>query len=207
VKFINRSQAGELLASRLTAASHHPNVVLGLARGGVVVAAPISRTLRVPLDALLVKKIPSPHNPELAIGALAPDDVSVIDWRMAHRVGADEAYLGHKKEILKDFLRAKAMTYRKGRKPVDVRGREVILVDDGAATGATIEAAVAWLRAKKAKKIVVALPVAPPEVVVKITPEVDDVIVLDTPEDLGAVGEYYDEFGEVADEEVVKLLV
>jgi predicted phosphoribosyltransferase len=181
-------------------------LVVGLARGGVAVAAPIARALGVPLDVLIIKKISSPHNSELAVGALAPDGVAVVHWRMAHRVGADEAYIKTQKEALAGEIKQKSLLYRKGKGPLNVTGREVVVVDDGAATGATLEAAVLWLRAKKAKRVIVALPVCAPEVISRIAPEVSSVVVLHTAEDMGSVGEYYDEFAQITDEEVVALL-
>lgn len=182
------------------------NLVVGLARGGVAVARPIASALGVPLDVLIIKKISSPHNPELALGALAPDGVAVVHWRMAHRVAADEAYIKSQKEALTGVIKQKTLLYRKGKSPLSVAGKEVVVVDDGAATGATLEAAVQWLRAKKARSIVVALPVSGPEVIARIAPEVLKVVVLHTPSDMGSVGEYYDEFPQVTDEEVIALL-
>lgn len=204
--FTDRSQAGKRLAEQLEAYRSSHALVIGLARGGVVVAKEIAGALSLPLDVLVVKKIPSPFQRELALGALAPDGVSVVDYRLAQREGADERYLGSQRVERAKEIRTKTLVYRKGRKPPSVRDREVIVVDDGAATGATIEAAVKWLKKKKAKAIIVALPVAPPDIVGKIQPEVDTLIVLETPSDFGAVGQFYDFFPQIEDEEVVALL-
>lgn len=206
MRFTNRTQAGEALASQIAEKHARVSLVVGLARGGVAVARPIARELGVPLDVLIIKKISSPHNPELAIGALAPDGVAVVHWRMAHRVGADEAYIKSQKESLAGAIKQKTALYRKGKSPLSVSGKDVIIVDDGAATGATLEAAVQWLRAKKARSMLVALPVGAPEVIARIRPEVSKVVVLHTPQDMGSVGEYYDEFPQMTDEEVVALL-
>lgn len=206
MRFADRTHAGEAFVSRIQEKRLPAQLVIGLARGGVAVARPIARSLTLPLDVLVVKKISSPYNPELAIGAVAPDGVVFVDWRGAHRTGADEAYINEETSRRQADVRQRMIRYRKGKKPPDVRGRDVVLVDDGAATGATIEAAIQWLKAKKAKRITVALPVAAPDVQAKIAPEVDALEVLETPQEMGSVGEFYEKFPQLTDEEVVKLL-
>ncbi len=181
-------------------------MVLGLARGGVVVGRALAQALSLPLDVLVVKKIPAPGNAELAVGALAPDGVSVVHWIILQRLGADEDYLKTHIPILTGEIKNRLQLYRKGRKPLEVKGKTVCVVDDGAATGATMEAAVKWLKKKKARKIIVALPVAPPDTVAKIKPEVNEMVVLETPPDLSAVGQFYDSFLQVEDGEVIKIL-
>jgi len=171
-----------------------------------VVARSVARALKLKLDVMVVKKIGSPGDPELAIGALAPDGVSFIDWRMSHRVGADENYINSQINAITDQIKEKSLRYRRGMSPVAVAGKAVILVDDGIATGATLEAAIKWLKKKKAKHITVAVPVAPSEVVGKIRPEVNSLVTLATPEDFRAVGQFYEEFPQVEDDEVVTLL-
>lgn len=204
--FADRSQAADLLCQKLTSFRGTVTLVLGLPRGGVVVASVVAKTLGLPLDVLVVKKIPSPGNPELALGALAPDGVFTIDWKLSHSVGADEHYVRTQISELNDQIKQKILLYRKGRKPLDVKNKVIIVVDDGAATGATAQACIKWLRKKNAKKIVVALPTAPPEVVGKIKPEVSECIVLDTPHDFSAVGQFYKNFSQVEDSDVVQLL-
>lgn len=200
-------QAGELLSQKLSSYQKNPSVVVvGLARGGVVVARAIARAMDVPLDVVVVKKISSPYEPELALGAVAPDGVTHVDWRMAHRMGADEEYINQAVSRQQSAISEKTRIYRKGRKPLNLKDKTVILVDDGAATGATMEVAIKWVRAKAAKKIVVALPVVPPDTLANLKPEVSEVIVLDTPENLGSVGQFYTQFEQVSDEEVIKLL-
>lgn len=202
----DRQEAGKLLSEKLEHVRGTKAVVLGLARGGMVVAGVIARALNLPLDVLVIKKIPSPASAEFALGALAPDNVQVIHWKVAHRTGADEDYIKTQNAELNDQIKQKIILYRKGRKPLDVRGKTVVVVDDGAATGATIEVAVKWLKQKKAGRIIVALPVAPREIIGKIKPEVSELIVLETPENFSAVGQFYKDFPQVEDEEVVKLL-
>jgi predicted phosphoribosyltransferase len=172
----------------------------------VVVASVVAKSLNCPFDALVVKKIPSPIEPELGIGALAPDGVSYIDWRLAHSVGADEDYINDQIRELQEVIREKLILYRRGKKPLNVKGKVVILVDDGVATGATLEAAVKWLRKKKAGKIVAAVPVAPSEILGKMRPEVHDLVVMEEAAALHAVGQFYASFPQVEDEDVVALL-
>lgn len=204
--FKDRSQAGVLLAEKLSSYRGTASYVLGLARGGVAVAKTLADNLSLPPDVLVVKKIGAPGQEELAIGALAPDGVSHIDWRFAQRLGVDEAYI---KEVIShqsSAIREKTLLYRKGRKPYDFREKTVIIVDDGAATGATIEVVIKWVRKKHAKRIVIALPIAPRALLSKITPEVDELIVLQTPDEFSAVGQFYKDFQQVSDEEVLELL-
>lgn len=204
--FTDRNHAGTLLAEKLSSYRNTPGIVVGLARGGVVVASVVAKSLRLPLDVLIVKKIPSPSEPELGVGALAPDGVSYVDWRLAQRVGADEDYVNDQTTKLSDVIREKLVLYRRGRKPFRVKDKVVILVDDGIATGATLEAAVKWLRKKKAKKIVAAVPVAPLEILAKMRPEVHDLMVIDEAADLHAVGQFYKSFPQIEDDEVITLL-
>ncbi len=180
--------------------------MLGLARGGVVTARAVADTLTLPLDVLVVKKIGAPGEAELAIGALGPDGVSFIDRRFAEMLGVDEDYIKSQITRLNEHIRQKTLLYRRGKKPYKFAEKTVILVDDGAATGATIEAAIKWLRKKHAQKIVVALPVAPKELFPKIAPEAYEVVILETPEAFGAVGQFYESFGQVTDEAVIPLL-
>lgn len=206
VIFTDRTHAGTLLAQKLAPYASAAACVVGLARGGVAVAKILADGLNLPLDVLVVKKVGAPGEAELAIGALAPDGVSFIDWRFAQMLGVDEGYIKRVISDKREVIREKTLLYRKKKKPYRFREKTVILVDDGAATGATIEAAIRWLRKKHAKRIVVAIPVAPKELAPKIAPEVDKLVVLETPEGFGAVGQFYTDFPQVSDEEVVELL-
>jgi len=195
-----------LLAEKLTSYKGQPAIVVGLARGGVIVAKTIARALKLSVDVLIVKKIPSPFDPEFGLGAVAPDGVSFVDWRLAHRLGADEHYMNTKTLRLVEEIKQKELLYRKGMKPLIVKEKIVILVDDGIATGATFEAAIKWLRKKKAKKIVAAVPVAPLDIIAKIKPEVNNLVVIEKADNMGAVGQFYKNFAQVEDSEVVELL-
>lgn len=204
--FTDRHEAGLLLCEKLSSFRGSHALIVGLPRGGVVIAAACAEKLSLPFDVIVVKKIPSPGNPELALGALAPDNVLIVDWKLSHTVGADEHYIRTQNSELNDQIKQKTILYRKGRGPLVVRDKTVIVVDDGAATGASVEAAVKWLKKKHAKTIVVALPIAPAEVVGRIRPEVSQCIVLDTPRDFSAVGQFYKNFSQVEDSDVVQLL-
>ncbi|MBI3577288.1 phosphoribosyltransferase [Candidatus Gottesmanbacteria bacterium] len=204
--FRDRSDAGNLLARKLSSYRGTQSIVFGLPRGGIVVAARIAIFLQLPLDVLVVKKIGAPDNSELAIGAVAPDGVSYVDEPFAKLVGADEGYIRTQNAELNDQIRRKIFLYQKGERKRSVKGKTAIVVDDGAATGATVQAAVVWLKKKKAAKIIVALPVAPIELVEKMKGTVNELVVLDTPKDFSAVGQFYKQFQQVTDDEVIELL-
>lgn len=204
--FTDRTQAGNLLAEKLSSHRGKNVMVVGLARGGVVTASAVAHSLHLPLDVLVVKKIGAPGEPELAIGAIAADAVSFIDWRFALRLAVDEEYIKEAISRESQVIRRKTLLYRKGKKPYKFAEKTVILVDDGAATGATIEVAIKWLRRKHTKKVIIALPVAPKELLSKIAPEVDELVILETPDTFGAVGQFYEHFPQVDDEEVIQLL-
>lgn len=194
--FKDRTEAGITLAKVIPIQRHNNIVVIGLARGGVVVAKAVSSKLSIPLDVLVVKKIGAPDNNEFALGALAPDNIGVGDQYMKSRISE----LGRE-------IESKMRLYRKGKKPLIVAGKTVVLVDDGAATGATLEAAIRWCKAKKAKTIIAAVPVAHPSVVLKITPEVSTFVTLTQPTDFMAVGQFYKDFPQLSDENVIELLL
>lgn len=202
----NRLETGILLADKLLAYRTPPVLILGLAKGGAVVAKGISGVMGIGFDVLVVKKLSSRQSPEFAIGAVAPDHVSLIHWKDAHRIGADEEYIKKAVDDLSAEVKHTMAVYRKNRKPLAVADKTVIIVDDGAATGATMEAAVLWARKKHARKIVVALPVAPLSVAAKLRPEVDELVTLLTVKEFQSVGSYYEVFDQVADDEVIQLL-
>lgn len=206
MRFSDRRQAGKLLAEKITSVRSNSAIVVGLARGGVVVAAALARKLGLPLDVLVVKKIPSPADSEMAIGALAPDNITRVDWKLAHLVGADEYFINEQIARLDEEVKKRTLLYRKGVGPLIVRNKTVIAVDDGVATGSTIESAIVWFKKKHADTIIVASPVVPLELVAKIKPEVDSLVTLEEPERLSAVGEFYEHFPQVTDAEVIELL-
>ncbi len=204
--FNDRQQAGTLLSDKLTAYRQSGALILGLARGGVAIAASAAKTLNVRLDVLVVKKLGSPYNREFAIGAVAPDGIFIVHWKDAHRTGVDEEFVKYEVARLTGEIQKQLSMYRKGQKPITVEDQVVILVDDGAATGATMEAAVLWARKKKARRIVVGLPVASAEAIASLRPEVDELVVHSVEEELESVGVFYQSFEQLTDGEVVKLL-
>jgi putative phosphoribosyl transferase len=207
VIFRDRMAAGRALAALLGEYAHRDDtIVLALPRGGVPVAREIAHALQAPLDVLVVRKLGIPWQPEYAAGAIAPGGVLVLN----HQAEAEIPGLNRLLEPVvaqerMELLRREA-AYRRGRQALDVTGRTVILVDDGIATGATIEAAVAALRAMHAGSIVIAVPVAPPGAIRRLARHADRIVCPDQPEDFMAVGQCYDEFPQLTDAEVVRLL-
>lgn len=203
--FKNRQEAGHLLAERLKKISPAEAVVLGLTRGGVVVAREIAQALKIPLDILVVKKIGAPGQEELAIGAVGPEGVVVWDEELCQRLGVDEKIKKEKLKIKNEEREEAERLLRGKEKPLDLGGKTVILADDGIATGASVEAAVAWIKTQNPQKIILAVPVAPPDAIEKLRPEVDDIICLQVESEFWAVGQFYKEFSQVSDEEVIKI--
>jgi putative phosphoribosyl transferase len=180
-------------------------VVLGIPRGGVLVASQISRHLGLALDVVVPRKIGAPHNPELGIGAIAPG-VRVLDRSMIARLGVDEGYLEREIAEQEREIERRSVVYRGGRGPLDVAGRTVVVVDDGVATGGTAIASLRWAHARRAGRVIFAVPVAPAATVPRLAHEADQVVVLETPEPFSAVGEWYRHFGQASDDDVVRAL-
>ena len=203
--YVNRGEAGDLLASQLNAYADRPDVVvLGLVRGGVPVAARVSTSLRVPLDVLVVRKLGVPGAPEVAFGALGPDGVAVhnpavetyVSEEEADAVSADAADEVDRREAL----------YRRGRPRLSLTGRTAIVVDDGLATGATARAAVAVARVRGAASVVLAVPVAAPEAVDLLRREADEVVCPLVAADFVSVSSFYNAFPQIDDDEVIELI-
>jgi putative phosphoribosyl transferase len=204
--FKDRQQAGKLLCEKLTAYRGKGCVVIGLARGGIVVAWEIAAYLGSPLDILVIKKLSSPENKEFGIGAVAQDGVSFIDWKSAGRLGADEMSVKRETERLSFEIKQLLQDYRKVHAFVKLQGKTVILVDDGIATGVTMKTAVKWLKIKKAKKIIIAVPVIPPDLVKTVKQNEIEIIYLEAPEVFGSVSEFYDDFKPVSEGNVKEIL-
>ena len=203
--FGDRTQAGRQLAAALAQLPLSDPVVLALPRGGVPVAAEVALALHAPLDLLIVRKIGAPGNPELAVGAIAEGaDAAVVDRETLAATGASQAYVDRQAKVERQEIARRRALYLPGRPPLAVEGRTVIVVDDGLATGSTARAAVRALRARKPARLVLAVPVAPPEAVAELQAEVDELVCLSTPEFFGAVGAHYADFRQVADEEVIQ---
>ena len=207
VRFRDRAAAGRALAARLVAWRGVPGaVVLGLPRGGVVPAAEIALDLGLPLDVLISRKLRSPYNPELAIGALAEGGEIYVVASNRDATGATDDWLASEKAAQQAEIDKRRLLFRDGR-PLDLPARAtVILVDDGVATGSTVVAAIHALRRQGAVRIVLATPVAPADTAARLGALVDELVVLDTPEAFRSVGEFYEDFEQVSDDEVLALL-
>jgi erythromycin esterase-like protein/predicted phosphoribosyltransferase len=205
--FRDRREAGRLLAEKLAAYANRPDVlVLALPRGGVPVAYEVARKLGAPLDAFVVRKLGVPGYEELAMGAVATGGVRVLNGQLVERLGIPEQMIDAVAARERQELARRERLYRGGRPPPDVRGRTVILVDDGLATGATMQAAIEALRQQNPARIVVAVPTASPETCEEMKTKADEVICAMTPEPFHAVGRWYQNFSQTTDEEVHDLL-
>ena len=206
--FKDRKAAGKALAQRLAGMNLADPVVLALPRGGVPVGAEIAETLQAPLDLVLVRKIGVPYQPELAAAAVVDggDAEIVVNDEVMRLAGITDEYIQAeaKTELLE--IERRRHIYLEGRPRVPIENRTLILVDDGIATGASIRAAIAALRRKKPKKLIVAVPVAPLDTVAKLGSSVDEVICLETPDPFYAIGMHYDDFHQVPDDEVIELM-
>ena len=200
----DRAHAGRELARSLT--GYTDALVLGLARGGVPVAAEVARALHAPLDVLVVRKLGAPWNPEFGFGAAGEGGVTAVDDDVRQRVGVDDATLQHLISDAQHEIDRRVARYRPGRSLLPVEARTVLVVDDGLATGSTAMAAVKVLRALGAGRIVVAVPVGSRDAIARVRAVADDVVCVETPEWFEAVGSHYADFGQTTDEEVVALL-
>jgi putative phosphoribosyl transferase len=206
-RFRDRFQAGRRLAGALAPYAGRPNLlVLALPRGGVPVGYEVARALNAPLDVMLVRKLGVPGHEELAMGAIASGGVRVLSGEVVAAFGISERVIATVAANEEQELRRREQVYRDDRPPPEVRGRTVILVDDGLATGSTMRAAAAALRVQHPERLVVAVPVAPIETCAMLRTEVDDVVCALAPEPFFAVGNWYDDFSQLSDEAVRELL-
>jgi putative phosphoribosyl transferase len=205
--FRDRADAGRQLAARLDHLEGERPVVLALPRGGVPVAAPIAARLHAPLDLLMVRKVGVPGHPELAMGAIGEAGTRVLEQRVLREVGVTPAQLADAEAQARAELERRAVRYRgAGCALVPVDGRPVVIVDDGIATGSTARAAIRIARARGTARVVLAVPVAAADTVRALHAEVDELVVVDTPEDFGAVGQFYRDFAQVSDDDVIAAL-
>jgi predicted phosphoribosyltransferase len=206
-EFVDRYEAGRVLAHLLRHYTHQPDtLVLALPRGGVPVAYVVARMLGAPLDVFLVRKLGAPQHEELAMGAIASGGMRVINREVVDELSISREQIDATAEREGRELQRRELRYRDGRPPPDVRGRTVILLDDGLATGTTMRAAVAALRQQEPARIVVAVPVGAYESCVDLAAEADEVICARMPEPFYAVGLWYRDFAQTSDEEVRELL-
>jgi putative phosphoribosyl transferase len=203
--FKNRTEAGKQLSSALTGVGKDA-VVLAVPRGGVVVGYEIAHALNLPLDVIITKKIGAPDNPELAVGAVAEDGTYLLDSSVVEMLGVPQDYIAAEVERQKTEIKRRLKTYRGDIPNPEIKGHEIILVDDGVATGSTLKAALRSLQKRGAKTVTVAVPVGPSDTIRELKREADRVVCLATPEPFYAIGEFYEDFDQTTDEEVIELL-
>lgn len=205
--FEDRREAGKALARELAAFRGQENaIVLGIPRGGVVVAREVAQALEVPLDVYITRKIGAPHNPELAIGAVASDGTLILDHQLAKRLGVSQEYIDGESERQEREIKRRISEYRGDRPDLELKGKVVILVDDGVATGATTLATIEAIRTQKPSKLVLAVPVGPRDTIQRLKQKVDELYCLHAPEVFWAVGAFYNVFDQTSDDEVKALL-
>ncbi len=203
----DRVEAGRLLAGALREyAGRNDVIVLGLPRGGVPVAAEVARALKAPLDVLIVRKLGAPGQEELAIGAIAEGGVLAVNKGLQLSLGLSDADVTRLADEEKHELERRIQAYRCGHDPITVSGQTVILVDDGVATGATMRAGLQALRAMGAGEIIAAAPVGAQDSTASLADYADKVVVLETPDWFQAVGQWYEDFRPIPDDEVRSLL-
>lgn len=206
VLYYDRLTAAGTLAEQLEAYRGAGTVVLGIPRGGVVVAAEIARRLDAPLDVIVARKLPAPFSPELAIGAVTADGAVFLNPDVVRAWEIPEEYLRAAASAQARAARDREERYRRLRPPRPLEGQTVIVADDGLATGATMRAAVRSVRARRPARVIVAVPVGSPEACRALLDEADKVVCPSRPDPFGAVGLYYECFGQVEDAEVERLL-
>jgi putative phosphoribosyl transferase len=204
--FANRVDAGRRLAERLQHLRGVDAVVVGLPRGGVPVAREVARSLDVPLDVIVVRKLGVPYQPELGMGAIGEGDVRVVDDEMVRLAGVTAEQLAAVEARERVELDRRAARFRGGRPRVPLAGRTVVVVDDGIATGSTARAACQVVRAQGATRIVLATPVAPVEWTSRLAGAADELVSVATPLAFHAIGQFYLDFNQTTDEEVVACL-
>jgi putative phosphoribosyl transferase len=207
MQFRDRHEAGQALADALSHYRDHPNaIVLAIPRGGVVVGYEVATRLGLPLDIHLTRKIGAPYNPELALGAMSGDGSVVLDQEMIGRLRVPATYLEKEQARQKREIERQMRTYRGQRPTPDLTDKIVILVDDGVATGSTTLAAIRALKQRPLRKLVLAIPVGPPDAAERLSKQADEAVFLATPERFWAVGGFYLVFDQTPDARVIELL-
>jgi len=204
--FRDRREAGRRLAERLSGLRASSPLVLGLPRGGVPVASEVAKALRAPLDILVVRKLGVPFQPELGMGAVGEDGVRVLNADVLRQARVTESQLAQVEARERAEVEERAARLRGGRPAIPLQARTVVIVDDGLATGGTARAAVRVARERGAARVILAVPVAPPETVAALRRDADDVVAVETPEPFFAIGGWYSDFSPTSDDEVIALL-
>jgi putative phosphoribosyl transferase len=205
--FRDRHEAGQLLAKELvTLRGRKDVIVLGVPRGGVVLAYEVARALGAPLDVYITRKIGAPQNPELAIGAVASDGTLVLDHDLIERIGVRDNYVQEETARQRQEIKRRMAAYRGSRPAMDLKGKTVILVDDGVATGATTLASLRAIRTSQPARLILAVPVGPEDTIRVLSAEADQVVCLYKPDLFWAVGAFYAVFDQTSDAEVIQLL-
>jgi len=205
-RFSNRTEAGHALAARLSRLAGEDVIVLALPRGGVPVGAEIARALHAPLDVFNVRKLGVPWHDELAMGAIAAGGVRVLNNDVIMTAGVTKEDLDQVTALQQIELDRRERLYREGRPPPSFTGKTVVLVDDGIATGATARAAIQVIRSRNPVKLVVAVPVIQESVAGELAREVDELVTVLEPSDLFAIGAWYDDFAQLSDDDVRRIL-
>jgi len=206
-RFIDRENAGQILAQKFKPYANHPDtVVLALPRGGIKVAFGVAQTLKLPLDIFMVRKLGVPNQPELAMGAIASGGMRVLNQDILSHLNISSEYIETEAQRQNKELRRQENYYRNGRPALALRNKTVILIDDGLATGASMRAAISALRQQHPKRIIVAVPVASVASCAELKKEVEEIICEKTPEPFFSVGMWYDDFSQTSDEDVRDLL-
>jgi predicted phosphoribosyltransferase len=205
-RFRNRKEAGQRLAAGLQEYRGKEVIVLAIPRGGVVVGYEVAKALEAPIDIVVPRKLGAPGNPELAIGAVAEDGTLILDDNLVNMLGVSVEYVNRVVNSELAEIKRRTLKYRAGMEPIKLSSKTVIIVDDGLATGATMKAAITSARKRGASEIVVATPVAPPDTVLEISKLVNRVVCPVVYEPFFAIGQFYDDFSQVEDEEVIHLL-
>ncbi|MHB1456515.1 MAG: phosphoribosyltransferase [Armatimonadota bacterium] len=204
--FRDRVDAGKKLAQLLKQYIDTDTLIIAIPRGGVVVGHQISNELHLPMEIIVPRKIGAPMQPEFAIGAVAGSDTTIINDQAVQALGIPQSYIIEEAERQRQEIVRRELVYNAGRKRISPEGKTVILVDDGIATGYTMIASARVIRKMNPSRLIIAVPVAPPDSIEILNREAEEVVVVDTPEPFHAVGAWYEVFDQTTDEEVINLM-
>ena len=205
--FYDRAEAGKQLVQKLSKYKNKSDtLVLALARGGIVIGDVVSKKLNIPLDIIIAKKIGAPRNPELAIGSVAESGDPILNEELIGTYGITADYLDSEISKVREEIKRRVKTYRGNKSARNLKNKTIILVDDGIATGKTMEAAISYLKDKQVKGIIIAVPIIARDTQELLKKQVDKLVSVNAPELFFAVGQFYEEFPQISDEEARKIL-